>query len=81
MDEFLAIFRSDAAEIDKLAQGFDWMTRRMVEQAENEIELLRALEDRESLVKEQIKMGVLKHARGIFEDCYVRATGRRAWDE
>jgi len=39
------------------------------------------MQDREKLVKEQIKMEMMKFVRSMFNDCYYRATGRRAWDE
>ena len=81
MEEFNAIIASDLAEIEKLAQTFDWVTGRIIEHAREEIELARAMQDQETVIKEQIKMSTLKHAREVFEFCYIRATGRRPWDE
>ncbi len=81
MDEFNAIFESDLDEIEKLAQAFQWITGRYIEFGEQEIELLRAMQDKETLVKEQIKLSTIKHTRSVFYDCYRRATGRRPWDE
>ena len=40
-----------------------------------------ALGDRDRLVKEQIKASTLRHTREIFNDCYFRATGKKAWDD
>ena len=81
MDEFNEIIEADLPEVEKLAQAFGWVTNHWVERAQKEIELARAINDRETLVKEQIKTEMMKFARSIFQDCHVRVTGRRAWDE
>jgi hypothetical protein len=81
MDQLDKIFRSNLTEIEKLAQAFDWVTGRHIEHGEHEIELLRAMQDQDMLVKEQIKLSTIKYTRSVFQDCYRRATGRRAWDE
>jgi hypothetical protein len=81
MDEFNLIFEADLPEVEKLTRAFDLVTGRYLEAARKEIELLKAMGDGEALVKEQIKMSTLEHARGIYADCYQRATGRSAWDE
>jgi hypothetical protein len=72
---------SDQPEIDKLKAFFGQITDKMVQFAEKEIELAKAMQDRESLVKVQIKMETIKTARGIFSRGYQIATGRKAWDE
>lgn len=51
---------------------FDWI---------REIELAKAMQDRESLVKQQIKMETIRTAREIFAQGYQIATGTKAWDE
>lgn len=75
------ILRSKLSDIEKLAQAFDWVTARILEASDAEIELLRAMQDREALIKEQIKNSSTKHARQIFTDCYLQLTGRRPWNE
>jgi len=75
------IQRSDQPEVDKLKEFFGQVTAQIVQYAEREIELARAMQDRESLVKQQIKMETIKTARGIFARGYQIATGRTAWDE
>ena len=72
---------SDQPEIDKLKAFFGQITEKIVEFAEKEIELAKAMQDRESLVKQQIKMETIRTARGIFARGYQIATGRKAWDE
>ncbi|MCP5099356.1 MAG: hypothetical protein GY943_27700 [Chloroflexi bacterium] len=80
MDEFLEIFEQDLSEAEKIAASFDWITGRMVLHATQEIELLRVTNAQDALVKEQIKLNLTNHIRGIFEDCYKRATGDPPWD-
>jgi hypothetical protein len=77
MDQVNDILATDLPDVDKLAQAFDAITARYVEHAQHEIELARALQDPESVVKEQIKLGVMEHARTILDDCYRLVTGRR----
>ncbi len=72
--------RSGAPDIEKLASAFDWITVRIITGAEQEIEAARALRDEGSAVKQQVKMETIRHARSIFEQCYLLATGRKAWD-
>lgn len=72
---------SDRSDAQKLAQAFDHITGSIIETAGREIEVARAMQDRESLVKLQIKMQSFKSARGIFQDCYTAVLGGRAWDE
>ena len=81
MDEFLEIFEMDLSEVEKIVRSFDHATDKMIERGEQEIELLQAMHDEEALVKERIKVGMVKHMRGIFADCYRRSTGKEAWNE
>jgi hypothetical protein len=75
------IQRSDRPEIEKLAEFFGQITTQIIGFAEQEIELARAMQDRESLIKQQIKMETIKTARRIFARGYQIATGRKAWDD
>jgi hypothetical protein len=75
------ILASDQPDLEKVAQAFDCITRFVVEHALAEIELARALQDREQLVKIQIKKDTMAHARSVFQTCYRRVTGRRPWHE
>ena len=72
---------SDLPEAEKVARAFDLVTSRVVENSLHEIELARAMKDQDSLVKEQIKLSMMNHARGIFQVCFKRMTGEEAWDE
>ena len=75
------IQRSDLPEVAKLAAYFDKVTSGTIAYAAKEIELARALGDGESLIRHQVKMETLKHARSIFCRGYLIATKRKAWDE
>lgn len=81
MSDYQEIFKQDLPEIEKLTQGFDWLTRMYIASYQNQVELAHAMQDNEALVKEQIKMEIMKFVRGMFNDCHFRATGRSAWDE
>lgn len=75
------ILSSDLPEIERLALAFHWITGKYVDQAGREIETLKALGDHDGLVREQVKVSMMKHARSIFQQCYLRVTGRKAWDD
>jgi hypothetical protein len=75
------IMKSNRPEIEKLAEAFGWITDRIVDHAVHEIEVARALGDSDEMVKHQIKMETVKHARRIFRECHLLATGRKVWDE
>jgi hypothetical protein len=75
------IVRSDRPDIVKLALSFDEIVGRIIANSERDIEVWRALHDQEAVIKEQIKMETLKHARTILQQCYQRVTGRRDWNE
>lgn len=71
------IFSQPKPEIARMAAGFHWVLDRQLADSKREMELLRALGDREGLVKEQIKHNTIQHTARIFDDCYFRATGQR----
>ena len=81
MDDFLGVFEMDLNEADKIGRSFDHITSFYIQHSEQEIELLRAMSDKEKLIKEQIKMETIKHIRSIFNDCFKRSTGKKAWND
>lgn len=81
MSEIDRIVESRLTDLDKVVQVFDVITTSVIEAAEREMELLRAMGDGESLVKEQIKMETVRHARAILNECTMRVIRRRAWHE
>ncbi len=80
-NEVERILASDLPDLDKLTQSFDCITAFVIGHAQADIELARALQDHEELLKTQIKKETMAHARSIFEHCYRRVTGRRPWHE
>jgi len=78
MDEFFdQLGTAEAAEIDKLMQAFEFLSQRFIDGSERQLELLRALKDHEAVVKEQIKVGVMRGAREMLQYGYARITGSR----
>jgi hypothetical protein len=78
--EFEQIMTSDLPEIDKLARAYLLILRQHQAFSQNEIELRKALQDDQALLKEQIKAGTLKYSSEIFAFCYYRVTGRKPSD-
>ena len=76
--EYEEIFESNLSEADKIAKAFHFIINSIETHTNNEIELLKAMNDRETLVKEQIKLSSIQHAKGIFNMVYLRATGKRS---
>ena len=81
MDEFKRILATDAADVEKIAEMFGYVTGTIVEHSQMEIDMARAMNDKEALVKQQIKLSTIKHARDIFNMCYQQVLGEKAWDE
>ncbi|MEW5871107.1 MAG: hypothetical protein AB1894_17665 [Chloroflexota bacterium] len=81
MSQFDQVFETDLPEIEKLSQGFYWVTAMYIESYQNQAEICRAMQDRDALVKEQIKLEMMKTVREIFDTCYFRATGRQFKNE
>lgn len=79
--DYNQIFEQPITELEKVRDGFDWVTSMYLTESQFEQESLMALGDRDRLVKEQIKASTLRHTREIFNDCYFRATGKKAWDD
>jgi hypothetical protein len=64
-------------ELQKLTRAFDVMTGHFINHYQRDGEVARALGDKDTAVREQIKAGVLNSARGMFQTCYHRVTGTR----
>jgi hypothetical protein len=62
---------SETAVIDRLKTAFAAETAAFLEKTEQKLALARALNDQEAMVKEHIKIQVMKEARGIFQACYL----------
>ena len=80
-EELDTILDSDLPEMDKLAAAFGGLTGFVVEVAEKEIELAKAMGDRQETIKQQIKMETMKSAREMFRTVFWQVTGKWVWDE
>ncbi len=81
MDEYLAIIDKDLPEAERIVRAFGVIIRFYEIHGEQDIQLARAMGDRERLVKEQIKLSTFRHAQSILLDAYQRVTGRKISDE
>jgi hypothetical protein len=64
-----------------ISQRFDDLTRRVLNDFERQLQLARAENNPESVVKQQIKIEVLKAARGMYAGCYRSVTKQRPWQD
>lgn len=80
MAEVKQIIASDLPAIDKLVRAFSEVTDFYLADGRREMELLQALQDREALVKLQIKLSTIEHCQGILRLCYQMIAARRAQD-
>ena len=80
-DIFREIKRSNLADVEKLAQAFDWVIVRILEYGDTELEIARAMNDNDALVKIRMRLEVLQSTRRIFEDCYRFMLDRKPWKE
>jgi hypothetical protein len=80
-DAMNAIKQADLKDVDRLVRAFDMITRRVIAHCEQDVELARAVQDADWLVKNQIKLEMMKSARRIFEDCYRFMIGGSAWND
>lgn len=80
-DQYMRIFESDLTEIEKVARAFDMVTGQILDHGQKDLEVHKAMGDKESLVKEQIKQETIRFARDAFNQAFKRVMGRSAWDE
>lgn len=81
IDTFDEIAAGNASEVDKMKAMFEWVTQQFIEGCELDIELAKALKDRESTIRAQIRLEVMKSARKMFAICYMHLTKRGVADE
>lgn len=74
MQAYTAVMNSELPAIEKVRQAFKLVTDFYIQDGEREIELLRAMSDRENLVKVQIKVSTLRSAQAILAEVYRQAT-------
>jgi hypothetical protein len=75
MDEIL---QSDLPDVDKLKAAFGSLSDAFLRNAEKKLEMAQAMRDEDAVIKEQIKMEMMKLARGMLQNCYLRVTQLRS---
>ena len=73
MQAYTAVMASELPVIEKVREAFKLVTDFYIEDGEREIELLRAMSDREGVVKVQVKVSTLRSAQAIFAEAYHQA--------
>jgi chromosome condensin MukBEF ATPase and DNA-binding subunit MukB len=61
---------SDLQAAAKVAAQFDKLTRHVAKSFKRQLEIAKAAQDTEAMIKEQIKLEVLKAARMMFSGSY-----------
>ena len=80
MEEVNRVLESDLPDLDKLLRAFVQVTDIDLAHGQHEIDLHRALDDQEELVKVQIRLSTIEHCRDILQQCYQLITRRRSPD-
>ncbi|MBX3058109.1 MAG: hypothetical protein KF770_16705 [Anaerolineae bacterium] len=70
-------------DMQKLTRAFHLTTRQYIGHYRHDAEIARAMGDKDTAVREEMKAGMIEAARGMFGHCYLRITGKRGnwWDE
>jgi hypothetical protein len=69
--------QTEPLEGDRIAAQFDRLTRHVASGFKRQLELARASGDQDAVIKEQIKLEVLKAARGMFSGSFSVALKRK----
>jgi hypothetical protein len=65
------------SDATKVAAQFDKLTRFVAKSFYRQLEVAKAAGDEQEVIKQQIKLEVLKAARGMFSGSYRIATGNK----
>ena len=72
-----AIMKAELPEIEKLSRAYNLILSEHIEICKREIEVFKALGDREGMVKEQIKANTMAYTLEMFSHLHLQATGRK----
>ena len=72
-----AIMNADIPEIDKLSRAFVFLISEHAEICRREVEVFKALGEREAIIKEQIKANTMEYTLTMFRHLHQQATGRK----
>ncbi len=68
-------------DLRAITEKFDRLTQRILDGFERQLQLAQAANDKEEVIKEQIKIGVLTAARGMYSGCYLSVRKDRPWPD
>lgn len=71
---------SDLSDLDKVVKAFWHVTDDHIKHSKHDLELARALKDREAVIREQIKQETIKYTQKVLEDCCRIFVGRKGQD-
>ncbi len=75
---------SETPETILLAQKYDAITRHLARSFKNQLELARAEQNQEAVIQNEIKLGIMLAARGLFAGTYKNVTSAKPegnWSE
>jgi hypothetical protein len=75
---------SETPETILLAQKYDAITRHLAQSFKRQLELARAEQNQEAVIKNEIKLGIMIAARGLFAGSYKSVTSAKPegnWSE
>jgi chorismate mutase len=73
--------QSDRTDLHRVTEKFDQLTQQILQSFHRRLELARAENDEAAVIKEQIKIEVLKATRGLYAGAYRHVTRQRPWLE
>jgi hypothetical protein len=68
---------TETPEIIALAQNFDAVTRQVAQSFKHQLELARAEQNQEAVIQNEIKLGIMIAARGLFAGTYKNVTNAK----
>jgi len=66
---------SDLPDVEKILQAYDFIVDQHIDHCLHEIELARAMQDNESVIREQIKMETLKFSQKRLRELQMIFSG------
>ena len=77
-----AIFSDGSqSDLEKVMAAYNHITTIIINQADQDIELNRALGDQQAVIREQIKQSTIKHTRSILNHCCMRVMGKEVFSD
>jgi hypothetical protein len=68
-------------DLEAITEKFNRLTQRILDGFERQLQLAQASNDKEAVIKEQIKISVLSAARSMYAGCYLHVRKERPWPD